>query len=260
MTTIELTQSLTRLGFYYLAEHCSDFCAQLTKKKLSPYEMIEYIAKQEREERLRRGLVRRVTAANLGRFRALSEFDWNWPKKIDRSVIEELMTIKFIEEPANAIIFGSSGVGKTMIAKNIAYQAAVSGHGALFVEASEMLADLERQESPRLLKLRLAKYTKPKLLVIDEVGYLSYSSRAADLLFQVISRRHEVSSTILTTNVAFKDWGTIFPGAACIVAMIDRLTHRAEITAIEGDSYRRKEASERKQKSNKKGKNHDEQM
>ncbi len=119
--------------------------------------MIEYLAKQEREERLRRGLVRRISAASLGRYRPLSEFDWNWPKKIDRNAVEELMKLKFIEEPANVIIFGSSGVGKTMIAKNIAYQAALLGHSTLFTEASEMLADLERQESPRLLKLKLAR-------------------------------------------------------------------------------------------------------
>ena len=132
------------------------------------------------------------------------------------------MTLNFLSEPANAIIFGSSGVGKTMIAKNIAYQSALAGHSALFVEASEMLSDLERQESPRLLKLRMSYYARPSVLVIDEVGYLSYSSRAADLIFQLVSRRHEKVCTIVTTNVAFKDWNTIFPGAACMVALIDR--------------------------------------
>lgn len=211
------------------------------------------IAHLELQERLRRGSLRRVNGAVLGRYRPLSEFDWAWPKKINRDAIEELMTLKFIEEPANIVIFGPSGVGKTMIAKNIAYQAALHGHSALYTEASEMLSDLERQESPRLLKLRLSRYSKPKLLVIDEVGYLSYSNRAADLMFQLISRRHERTSTIVTTNVAFKDWATVFPGAACMVALIDRLTHRAEIVPIEGDSYRRKEAGERKQKKGKKG-------
>ena len=251
--TDELKSRLTKLGFNYLADNFADFCAQNQKKNRSIYEIIEQIASLETEEKLRRGILRRVTSANLGRFRALSEYDWNWPKKINRETVEDLMTLNFLGEPANAIIFGSSGVGKTMIAKNIAYQAALSGHSALFVDASEMLSDLERQESPRLLKLRMSHYARPSVLIIDEVGYLSYSNRAADLMFQLVSRRHEKVSTIVTTNVAFKDWNTVFPGAACMVALIDRLTHRAEIIAIEGDSYRRKEAAERKQKKTKKG-------
>jgi DNA replication protein DnaC len=256
--TNDLEKSLLNLGFHYLGKHVADFCAQLTKKKLSPHETLEHIVRVEKEERLHRGVLRRVNAASLGRYRPLSEYDWNWPKKIDRDAIEELMKSEFVNEPANAIIFGPSGVGKTMIAKNIAYQAALAGHTALFVEASELLADLERQESPRLLKLRLRRYTSPKILVIDEVGYLSYSHRAADLLFQVITKRHEQSSTVLTTNLAFKDWGTVFPGAACIVSMIDRLTHRAEIISIEGESFRRKEAGERRMKKKNKGSEIDE--
>jgi DNA replication protein DnaC len=99
----------------------------------------------------------------------------------------------------------------------------------------------------------MSHYARLSVLIIDEVGYLSYSNRAADLMFQLVSRRHEKVSTIVTTNEAFKDWNTVFPGAACMVALIDRLTHRAEIIAIEWDSYRRKEAAERKQKRTKKG-------
>jgi len=258
MTPEELRATLIKLGFHYLADNISDFCARATKKKLSPYEMTEQIARLENEERLRRGVLRRVNAAAIGRFRSLSNYDWSWPKKINREAVEDLMLLKFLEEPANVVIFGPSGVGKTMIAQNIAYQAALSGHTVLFTEASEMLQDLERQESSRLLKLRMMRYTKPKLLIIDEVGYLSYSNRSADLMFQLISRRHEKTSTIITTNASFKDWGTVFPGAACMVALIDRLTHRAEIISIEGDSYRRKEASERKQKKSKKGSTADE--
>jgi DNA replication protein DnaC len=252
MTTNELSDTMTKLGLHYLGSNVMEFCARATKQKLSCYQIVEQIVRLEQEERLRRGLIRRVNGAGLGRYKPLSEFDWAWPRKINRDGIEDLITAKFVEEPANVIIFGPSGTGKTMLAKNIAYAAASVGHTALFVSASEMLSDLERQESPRLLKLRLARYTKPKVLVVDEVGYLSYSPRAADLMFQLVNRRHEGLSTVITTNLAFKDWGTIFPGAACLVAMIDRLTHRAEIIAIDAESYRKKEASERKQSKNQK--------
>jgi len=246
MTTEHLEKTLHSLGFYYLATHSADFCALLTKRKLSPYEAIEHLARLEQQERLARGAERRIKAASLGRFRPIAEFDWAWPRKIDRTGIEALMTMNFVAEPANVILFGPAGVGKTMIAKNLAYQGALAGHSALYTHASDMLSDLEQQDSPRLLRLRINRYVRPKILVVDEVGYLSYTSRSADLLFQVITRRHEKSSTIITTNLAFKDWNTIFPGAGCMSALIDRLTHRIEAFSIEGDSYRRKESSERK--------------
>ena len=117
--TDELKSRLTKLGFNYLADNFADFCAQNQKKNRSIYEIIEQIASLETEEKLRRGILRRVTSANLGRFRALSEYDWNWPKKINRETVEDSMTLNFLSEPANAIIFGSSGVGKTMIAKTL---------------------------------------------------------------------------------------------------------------------------------------------
>ena len=247
MTNQTIEKQLNQLGFHYLAHHHADFCAQAAKSKLSPYQMIERIISCEEKENLDRGVARRIQSSCIGRFRPLNEFDWSWPKQINREMVDDLMTLKFIDEPANAIIFGSSGVGKTTIAQNIAYEAAIRGHSTLFVHASDMLADLERQESPRLLKQRLTRYTRPKVLVIDEVGYLSYSTQAADLLFQVITRRHEVAATIITTNLAFKEWHTVLPGAACLVALIDRLTHRAEILAIEAESYRKKESMVRNQ-------------
>jgi DNA replication protein DnaC len=168
--------------------------------------------------------------------------NWSWPKNLRKDVIDHLLKLSFVAEPANVILVGPSGTGKTTIAKNLAYEAIIAGRNVLFTEAADMLTDLEQQDSPRALKLRLQRYIKPDILVIDEVGYLSYTARAGDLMFQVINK-------ILTTNVAFKDWPQIFPGAACVVALIDRLTHRAEIVPVEGASYRMREASDRAKKS-----------
>jgi len=136
------------------------------------------------------------------------------------------------------------GLGKTMLACNIAHEAVLKGYSALFVEASKMLLDLGAQDSARALERRLRHYARPDLLCIDEVGYLSYDARAADLLFEVVSRRYESKSIVITTNLAFSDWPDIFPNASCVTALIDRLTHHADISLIEGESYRLREAEE----------------
>jgi len=155
------------------------------------------------------------------------------------------MTLDFLKEGANVVLQGPNGVGKTTLARNLAHQALLHGHTVLFTSAGNLLGDLAALDSDSLLRRRLRHYAAPHLLVIDEVGYLSYSHRHADLLFELISRRYEQKSTLITTNRPFAEWGEVFPGAACVVSLIDRLLHHAEIIAIEGDSYRLKEAQER---------------
>ena len=136
-------------------------------------------------------------------------------------------------------------MGKSTIARNIAHQAALEGHTVLFTTAAQMLNELAAQDGDRALRRRLALYARPRLLVIDEIGYLSYSNRHADLLFEVVSRRYEEKSTLITTNRPFGEWNEVFPNAACVVSLVDRLVHHAEIIPIEGESYRLKEARER---------------
>ncbi len=161
------------------------------------------------------------------------------------------MQLDFISDATNIILLGSNGVGKTTIAQNLAYQAALQGHSVLFTSAANMLNDLAALDGDMALKRRLKYYAQPKLLVIDEVGYLSYSNRHADLLFEIVNRRYENVSTIVTTNRPFSEWGEVFPNAACVVSLIDRLIHHSEILGIEGGSYRMKEAKERSTKKSK---------
>jgi len=184
-------------------------------------------------------------SARIGRFKALADFDWNWPTQCDRGAVEGLMGLEFIKDGANVVLRGPNGVGKSMLARNVAHQALVQGHTVRFTTAGELLGDLAALDSDAALRRRLRHYATPDLLVIDEIGYLSYSNRHADLLFELVSRRYESKSTMVTTNKAFGEWNTVFPNAACVVSLIDRLVHHSELIDIDGESYRLKEAKER---------------
>jgi DNA replication protein DnaC len=208
----------------------------------------------EETERAKRSLERRLGSAHIGRFKPIADFDWNWPKQCDRTAISELLSLDFLKTAANAILVGTSGLGKSTLAQNIAHQAVLHGHTVLFTTAGQLLGDLAAIDSDSALRRRLRHYAAPDLLVIDEVGYLSYSNRHADLLFELINRRHEQKSTLVTTNKSFAEWSEVFPNAACVVALIDRLVHNAEIIHIKGDSYRLKEAQERAEQRTKKRK------
>jgi DNA replication protein DnaC len=199
----------------------------------------------EEQERRRRSLERRLKDAHIGRFKPLCDFDWAWPKRCDRATIEALMALDFLNDAANVVLVGPNGVGKSMVAQNLAYQALIGGHTVLFASAGQLLGDLCALDSDSALRRRLRHYARPALLVIDEVGYLSYSNRHADLLFELVSRRYQARSTVITTNRPFAEWHEVFPNAACVVSLIDRLVHNAEIVAIDGESYRLKEARER---------------
>ena len=199
----------------------------------------------EETERARRSLRRRLKAARLQKYNPMADFDWSWPTQCDRSLVEELFSLSFIEEPANIVLIGPNGIGKTMIAKNLLHQAIMHGHTARFTLASDMLHDLAAQDSSVSLARRLRRYTSPGILAIDEVGYLSYDSRYADLFFEVITRRYQRNPVIITTNKPFSEWTKVFPNAGCVVTLVDRLMHKAELLKLEGKSYRFKEAEER---------------
>lgn len=211
----------------------------------APADWIEKLLEAEESERARRSLERRLKRSKLGKFKPIADFDWNWPSNIDRDLVEDVFRLTFLRDQANVVLLGPNGVGKTTIATNIAHQALLQGHTVMRTTASAMLGDLAAQETSAGLRRALRRYTTPSLLVLDELGYLSYDTHHADLLFEVVSQRYESKPIIITTNRPFGEWNEVFPNATCVTALVDRLTHRAELITIEGESYRAKEAKER---------------
>lgn len=235
-STEALRDRAERLRLYGLISHWEDTAAA---QWVSP--LIEW----EETERARRSLERRLQEARIGRFKPLCDFDWTFPKRLDRGAFETLMSLEFLKEAANVVLVGPNGVGKSTLARNLAHQALIAGHTVRFTSAGHLLGELAALDSDSALRRKLRHYSAPDLLAIDEVGYLSYSNRHADLLFELITRRYEQKSTLITTNKPFGEWKDVFPNAACVVSLVDRLVHHAEILAIEGESYRLKEARER---------------
>jgi DNA replication protein DnaC len=236
LTPAELKARLKTLGLYGLMSSWD----QIADKPWLP----EVLAIEERE-RQKRSLERRLRRSRVATFKPMADFDWSWPKRLDREAVDELFALGFLKSGHNAVLVGPNGVGKTMILKNVAHHAVVRGHTVRFATASDMLADLAAQDSSSALARGLRRYTVPQVLCVDEVGYLSYDNRYTDLLFEVVTRRYDAQKPLLlSTNKAFSQWSEVFPHAACVVTLVDRLIHRAEVIEIEADSYRLKEAKD----------------
>jgi DNA replication protein DnaC len=243
--TRDLNVHLTQLGFRAGHDALGAFLTHAHKSRLGPTETIEALIALERRARESTNLARRTRAACLGKFKPLDRFDWAHPRKIDRALIERLGALDFIARGDNVLLRGPSGAGKTMLAKNFGHAALLAGKTVRFTTLAAALADLLQQESLPAFERRLKRYTQPAVLILDELGYLPCDSRAADILFNIISRRHEQRSTIITTNLAFKQWGTVFPGAACVVALVDRFAQHCHKVDIDADSWRDQHAFER---------------
>lgn len=241
MPNHSLAAQLEQIGLRAVPAELDDFLARATKQRWSPRQIFEQLAQAEAAERARRSLERRLRLSGIKSFKPLADFDWSWPTKIERDIIERALTLDFLAEARNLILVGRNGLGKTMIAKNICHAALLAGHTVLFRSAAALLEELHRQ-TPEGRRRKLRTYANVGLLSIDEVGYLSFDDKAADLLYEVINRRYERKPVIITTNRPFKEWNEVFPNAACIVTLLDRLLHHADVTVIEGNSYRVRES------------------
>jgi DNA replication protein DnaC len=238
----DLFEMLRRIGLRLSREALDALLTHAQKSKLSPAQLLEHVCTLEQRERDARNLARRSKSASIGDHLPIDKFDWNHPRAIDRHLYESLLTLDFLRRGENVLFRGQAGVGKTSLAQILGLHALGKGHTVRFSTVPAALVDLLRQESLPATERRLKRYTNPDLLILDELGYVPCDSRAADLLFNIVSRRHEKRSIVLTTNLAYKQWGSVFNEASCLGALVDRFAQHCHTVDIDADSWRNKQA------------------
>ncbi len=241
----ELHQQLGYLNLPFMQEHCEPLAQQAAQSQWSHVDFLRRLVEGETAARQDRARQRRIQQARFPVLKTLEQFDFTWPVKINRLAVQNLFRLKFIQDKANAVIVGGVGLGKSHLCIALGYAAAVAGFRVRFTTAIDIVNTLAAAHNAGRLAAELKKYTRPDLLVVDEVGYLPIDKHGADLLFQIISQRYECGSIILSTNKVFKHWPSIFNNDATLTsAILDRILHHAETIVIEGKSYRMKDRIE----------------
>jgi len=240
-----LRAQLASLQLSYLSEHYEALAQQAADEHWSHVQYLARLIEGEAHRREERRIQRRIRFARFPVIKTLEQFQWNWPKKINRPQIQNLFRLVFIEDKTNVIFIGGVGLGKSHLCVALGRAACERGYSVLFASAIDIINTLAAAQAAGRLKPALARYLKPTLLLIDELGYLPIDKLGADLLFQIISQRYERGALVITTNRTYKHWPEIFNNDATLTsALLDRLLHHAETVLIEGKSYRMKDQIE----------------
>jgi DNA replication protein DnaC len=246
MTTDDLLrEQLLRLQLPYLREHYQALAQQAASESWSHVDYLARLIEGETHRREARSIERRVKSARFPMLKTLDQFQWNWPTQINRLQIQNLFRLAFVEDQANVILLGGVGLGKTHLSIALGHTACLRGYPVLFTTAVDIINTLSAAQASGSLKREMAKYIKPRLLIIDELGYLPIDKQGADALFQIISQRYERGAIVITSNRAYKHWPEIFNHDSTLTsALLDRLLHHAETVIIEGKSFRMKDQIE----------------
>jgi len=241
----QLIYQLLYLKLSFFREYHGPLAKEAVEKNWSPMDFLTRLVEGEALRRKDKATQRRIKAARFPVIKTLDQFNWSWPKKINRPQVQNLFRFAFAKEKANVVFIGGVGLGKTHLAIALAYEACVAGYSTLYTTAIDIVNTLAAAQSANRLKSELKKYIAPEILMVDELGYLPIDKLGADLLFQVFSQRYETGSTIITANEVYKKWTKVFNNDATLTsAVLDRIVHHAETVIIEGKSYRMKDQIE----------------
>ena len=236
-----LDTQLQRLHLHHIRSHYQAAATKAAEQQCSYVDYLAQLIEGETTLRENRSIERRIRNARFPVLKTLEEFQWSWPKKINRPQIQNLFRLAFIATQTNVVLIGNVGLGKTHLSIALGHAACLNGHTVLFTTAVDIINTLAAAQSAGRLKRELHRYLKPAVLIVDELGYLPIDKHGADLLFQIISQRYERAPMVITTNRAYKHWSQIFNNDSTLTsAILDRVLHHAETVIIEGTSFRMK--------------------
>ena len=245
LNTTSLESQLEYLKLNSIRQNYASACSLAAQNKTPHIDLLATLVDAEASARQDKALARRISAARFPNIKTLEQFSWSWPKQVNELQVKNLFRLTFLKQKANVIFLGGVGLGKTHLAIALGHSACLQGYSVLFTTAIDAINSLSSALAQGRLKQELARFSKPQLLILDELGYLPIDKRGADLLFQIISQRYELGSIVITTNRAYKNWPEIFNNDATLTsALLDRLLHHAENIQISGQSFRMKDKIE----------------
>lgn len=236
-----LITDLRKLRLPAMAEMLDSYAKQAASSSISYMDFLSGLVSEEVRYKERRGVQNRIKSAKFPILKSLDDFDYTFGSTINRKKLEELSSLRFIDNKENVLFLGPPGVGKTHLATGLGVKACQTGYKVLFTTLNDMVSVMMASMADNSFASKLRTFVQPSLLIIDEVGYLPVSKEGANFLFQVVAKRYESGSIILTSNKSFVDWGEVLGDGIIASAILDRLLHHSTVFNIRGESYRLRE-------------------